>query len=333
MFKNLTYKVTEAIAPERLDRVLQCLTALSRKKVKAQLDRGRVKLNGRKVVIASWIANPGDRIELLPEETEATETVPDAKPYYLKVVYEDPNLLVIEKDSGIPCEPSTISTRPSIVAIINAYLKRKYPHLKHHYLGLVHRLDRETSGLMVYSKTREANQITDQFKRHSIERRYLAIVQGRIEGEGGKVEGFLKKSALLKGGKKVAIGTEASGRHAVTHYRVKERYAGATLIEVKLNTGRTHQIRVQMDSIGHPILGDKIYGRTIFSDKEPALPGRSRSGGGLGGGREAPPRFNRQALHASFLSFHHPVTHKKMEFKSELPKDLRRLVDHLRLAG
>src|SRR3989338_1967124 len=276
---NKTLCVPGKYHDERLDRVLQELTNLSRKKVKALLDEGRILLNGRKVVIASWMTNTGDRIEIRPEETTAVETLPDAAKYFLKVVSEDASLLIVEKDSGIPCEPSAISTRPSIVSIVNAYLKRKLPHLSHHYVGLVHRLDQETSGLMVYTKTKEANKITDQFKRHTIQRKYLAVVQGRIKGENGTIEGYLKKSDLLKGGKKVSLGTAASGRLAVTNFRVMERYGDATLIEVHLNTGRTHQIRVQMASIGHPVVGDKIYGE---------------------GGRFL---FPRQALHASYLGF------------------------------
>jgi 23S rRNA pseudouridine1911/1915/1917 synthase len=299
-------KVFAALDGERLDRVLQSLTGLSRKKAKTLLDQGRIRVNGRKVVIASWMMHTGDRIEVISDEGPAA--TPEAKKYFLKVVYEDAHLLVIEKDAGIGCEPSTVATRPSIVSIINAYLKRKYPHLKHHYLGLVHRLDRDTSGLMVYSKTREANKITDQFKRHTIRRRYLAVVEGRLEDDHARIESFLKKSDLLGGGRKVAPASPHSGQKAVTDFRVLERYDNATLVEVSLNTGRTHQIRVQMASIGYPVAGDRIYGNKDS-------------------------KFSRQALHAASLSFHHPVTGQKMEFTSELPKDLRKLVDRLRLTS
>ncbi|HEX5035746.1 MAG TPA: RluA family pseudouridine synthase [bacterium] len=289
-----------------MDRVLPILLGLSRKKVKTLLDAGRIFINGRKVIIASWMTKSGDKIEIASEDAEAS--TPVAMKYFLKVVHEDSDILVIEKDAGIGCEPSTIATRPSIVSIINGYLKRKYPHLKHHYLGLVHRLDRDTSGLMVYTKTKDANKITDQFKRHTIKRKYLAVVAGRVPKEQGRIEGFLKKSDLLKGGQKVAVGTAASGQKAVTDYRVIERYGHATLVEILLNTGRTHQIRVHMASIGHPILGDRIYGH-----KKDTIP------------------FARQALHAGYLMFHHPVTGQKMEFVADLPKDMRRLVDRLRL--
>ena len=303
---------------ERLDRVLQSMTAQSRKKVKTLLDQGLVFVNSRKVVIASWEIHKGDRL-LIEKEGEAS--VPDVDKYYLKVVHEDADLIVAEKEAGIACEKSAISSRPTMVAILNAYLKRKYPHLKHHYLGLVHRLDQETSGLMIYTKTREGNRITDQFKRHTIKRKYLAVVEGRIDGEGGRIDGYLQKSQMLSGGKKVKLSTPESGRPAITLFNVKERYSGATLIEISLNTGRTHQIRVHMASIGHPVIGDKIYGSTSSSREDPALPVRD--------GRV--PRFERQALHASFLGFHHPVSGEKKEFQSEIPRDFRRFVDRLRL--
>lgn len=302
------FKVPENLAGERLDRLLQLFAGISRKKAKGLLDRGRVFVNGRKVVIASWGLKKGDRLEI---KEEPGDQPADAEPYYLKVVYEDDALLVVEKEAGISCERSPIATKPTMTAIINAYFKRKHPHLKHHYLGLVHRLDTETSGLMVYTRTKEANRITDQFKRHTIRRKYLAVVEGRIEVGGGKIESYLKKSDLLKGGRKVALSTPESGRRAVTKFRVLERYANATLAEVELNTGRTHQIRVQMASIGHPVIGDKIYGRGVIHHAS-TMP------------------FPRQALHASFLGFHHPVTHQKMEFKADLPRDLRKLVDRLR---
>lgn len=304
MSKNQSFKILKKTFDPRLDRNLQVLTGLSRKKVKSLLDQGKVYVNGRKVIIASWEIKKGDLIEIREEEAPPIK----ADEFFLKVIHEDKDLIVVEKDAGIPCESSPISTRPTLVAIINAYLKRRYTHLEHFYLGLVHRLDRETSGLMVYTKTKEANRISQQFKRHTIERKYVAVVEGQIESEGGTIDSHLKKSDLLPKGQKVALATEAAGMKATTVFRVLERYTNATLVEVRLNTGRTHQIRVHMASIGHPVVGDRIYGS------------------------EAPRiHFPRQALHASFLGFIHPVTGKKMEFESELPRDLRRLVDRLRI--
>ena len=290
----------------RLDLVLPVLTGLSRKKIKALIDEGRVEVNGRKVIIASWETKKGDILRI---HTREEKTKISAEKYFLKVIFEDPHLLVVEKEAGIGCEESVLSSRPTMVAIVNAYLKRKNPRLKHHYLGLIHRLDRDTSGLMVYSKTKEANKISLQFKRHQIGRRYLAVVDGKVARDSATLEGFLKKSALLKGGKKVAPSTEESGQLARTSFQVLERYQKATLLEVTLNTGRTHQIRVHLAEMGHPVLGDRVYG----------------AGSSL--------TFPRQALHAAYLKFFHPVTGEPLEFTSDLPRDLRKLVERLRLKG
>lgn len=296
----------------RLDLYLVKKHKISRKQAKKFLDQGRVcvgkgNLPKRKVVIASWEVEKEDTVTLLEENA-----TPSAEGYFLKVIFEDKDLLVVEKEAGIPCENSSVVTVPTLVAIVNGYLKRTYPHLKHHYLGLVHRLDQETSGIMVYTKTREANTIIDQFKRHTIRRKYLALVAGQVGEDRGKIEGFLQKSPLLKGGKKVKEATPEAGRFASTEYRVLERYPQATLVEVKINTGRTHQIRYHFASLGHPVVGDKIYG--------------SR------GAINCAPTFPRQALHAGSLKFFHPITKEPMEFSSELPKDMRKLVDRLRLS-
>jgi 23S rRNA pseudouridine1911/1915/1917 synthase len=198
-----------------------------------------------------------------------------------------------------------------LVAIINAYLKRRYKHLPFHYVGLVHRLDQDTSGLMVYSLSKEANTIISQFKRHTIKRKYLAVVQGSLKNSEGTIKSYLKKSELLKGGKKVAESTEESGQLAITKYKLVERYPRASLVELTLNTGRTHQIRVHMASLGHPVIGDKVYGSKPKGDERLVS-------------------FPRQALHASYLAFYHPISGEPMEFKSELPKDLKKLLLKLR---
>ncbi|MBI2981889.1 MAG: RluA family pseudouridine synthase [Deltaproteobacteria bacterium] len=202
---------------ERLDRYLQIKTGLSRKKVKSLLDQGRVYLNNRKVIIASWQVPTGATVEVREKSEERSEAT---KGHFLKVVFEDSHLLVVDKPAGILCEASPLATKPTLIEIINAYFKRRHPHLKGHYLGLVHRLDRDTSGLMVYTKTREANKLTEQFRRHTIEKRYLALVSGAVDKESGEIEGFLKKNPLLKGGRKVQPSTRASGQYAVTHWRL-----------------------------------------------------------------------------------------------------------------
>ena len=309
------YHVASLYQGQRIDRVIQSLTGTSRKKVKAFLDHGQVWLNQKKVVIASWEVKKGDKIEIRTLE-QLRENPISADAYYLKVIHHDKDILVVEKDAGVPCEQSPISTRPTLVAIINAYLKRRHTHLPYHYIGLVHRLDQDTSGLMVYSLSKEANKIISQFKKHTIQRKYLAIVHGSLKSEEGTIKSYLKKSDLLKGGQKVTESTEAAGQLAITKYRVIERYPKASLVELTLNTGRTHQIRVHMASLGHPVVGDKVYGNPK----------------GAKGTDNVPIRFERQALHASYLAFFHPVTNEPMEFVSELPKDVKKLLLKLRKA-
>ncbi|MBI1909719.1 MAG: RluA family pseudouridine synthase [Deltaproteobacteria bacterium] len=300
------FRISASEADQRLDRYLVQKLSLSRKRVKALLDRGKIFINGHKVVIASWEVNQGDKLQVFSERSE--EDPSQTKPQFLKVAYEDSDLLIVEKDAGIPCEKSPVAWRPSMVAMVNQYLKKTHPHLPAHYVGLVHRLDTDTSGLLIYTKTKEANKITEQFKKRTVVRKYLALVEGRVEGEKKVLEGYLAQ-ANLPGGKKIKLVPKGKGKRAVTTYTVLERYGKATLLEISIKTGRTHQIRVQLAAIRHPILGDRIYGSTA-----------SRDGSS----------FKRQALHANTLCFRHPVTGKKIELISEPPRDFRRLIDRLR---
>lgn len=290
----------------RLDIYLkENLRDCSRKQAKRLLDAGRVRVNGRKTVIASWELKAGDEVAV----AEDPDIDIDVSKYFLKVVYEDEWLLVVEKDAGIPCEASAQTLKPSLVQIINAYLRQRAPADTQPYLGLIHRLDTETSGLMVYTKKKVANKLSRQFKDHRIERRYQAVLNGRLEKESGAVVIDLAKEDLPGGGK-VRIVDKGKGKPAKTEYRVLERYADATLVELIPRTGRTHQLRVHMAHLGHPILGDKLYG----ASSEDVSPG-----------------IGRQALHSSILGFEHPITRKKLKFTSELPRDMRRLVDGLRI--
>lgn len=298
-----SYKVGPQEAGLRLDLFLKAHgPAASRKQAKKLLDAGLVRVNRRKTIIASWELEAGDEVAVVSESSADT----DIERYFLKVVYEDDQLIVVDKDAGIPCEESPQSLKPSLIQIINAYLRKNAPPDSRPYLGLIHRLDQETSGLMVYTKKKAANRISRQFKEHSIERRYQALVTGRIEKEQGLIKTGLAKE-VKKGGAKVRVVPALRGKVAQTHYHVLERYGDATLVEVIPRTGRTHQIRVHLAHIGHPLIGDKLYG----------------SGGRI--------RFKRHALHASILGFKHPISGKKLKFEAPLPKDMRKLVDKLRL--
>lgn len=292
----------------RLDIFLKgSLPDFSRKRAKRLLDEGRIRVNDRKIVIASWRLQAGDEVKIADD----SRCEMDTSKYYLKVVYEDEFLLVVEKDAGIACEASPLALKPSLVQIVNNYLLRNAPNGTKPYLGLIHRLDTETSGLVVYTKKKMANQISKQFKTHRIERRYQAIVAGRMDRENGSIVAALQKIDQ-PGGAKMAIAPRGRGQKAETHFQVLERYKEATLLEIIPRTGRTHQIRIHMAHIGHPVWADKLYG---FREKKYFR------------------YIKRQALHASLLGFKHPISGKKLNFKSELPKDMRRLLDRLRLRG
>lgn len=314
------FKVEEGETGERLDIYLvRKLKNISRQDVKELLDSGRVRVNGKRVVIAKWEMIEGDDVEVRldgldlskrkepPKTAARPEKRREERPrgVFINVVYEDRDVIVVEKPSGaVVQEGDRGSGGGSYVDSLRAYLKRRHGG-KGAYVKPVHRLDRETSGLMVFAKSKVGERLIDQFKQHSVKRAYLAVVEGGINGDSGKIDFPLKKGDFGHG-RKVNIVRGGEGVHALTEYSVKERYQNATLVRLDLMTGRTHQARVHMAAINHPIVGDHIYGRL----------------GGL--------NFKRQALHSHFLAFKHPATGKEMQFRSELPDDMKKLVDELR---
>ncbi|MBI4211131.1 MAG: RluA family pseudouridine synthase, partial [Deltaproteobacteria bacterium] len=171
------------------------------------------------------------------------------------------------------------------------------------FLMPLHRLDRETSGVMIFAKSNAGKQLSSQFRDHLIDRRYLAVVDGVVDDDQGVIETPLEKGDF-GGGRKARPGTGEGSRPAKSRYRVVERYADATLVDIEVKTGRTHQIRVHMAELGHPLIGDKVYGGSS--------------------------RFKRHALHAHTLNFRHPATHKKIALRSPLPQDMAALVEDLR---
>jgi 23S rRNA pseudouridine1911/1915/1917 synthase len=286
----------------RLDLFLKEAMGISRKQVKKLLDAGRVSVNDRKVIIASWELEKGDRVSL----QEGEDSIPlgeAAKNYFLKVLFEDEHLLVVEKEAGIACEGTPTSLKPSLPEIVYQYLKRAHPMLTHPFVLNLHRLDRPTSGVMVYGKSKAALPLLEDFKRHRIRRRYLALVEGVVKKEGGRIDVPLTKSPSAKG-RKMHPARGEEGKEAITEYRVLQRYRDRTLLEVELKTGRTHQVRAHLAHLGHPVVGDSLYGAGFKAPASSTL-----------------------ALHACELSFNHPVTHKKMVFRSKPPRRFRDLVD------
>ena len=296
----------------RLDRALAtALPAYSRERLKALIasgavvgDQGPVRDPARKVAGA-------ERYQVAIPAPRAAEA--EAQDIPLHIVYEDDALLVVDKPAGLVVHPAAGNLDGTLV---NALLHHCAGRLSGiggvARPGIVHRIDKDTSGLLVVAKTDKAHEgLASQFAAHSIERSYLAVVQNIPVPPAGKVEAALARSTANR--QKMAIVPQGRGKHAITHYRMLRALNHAALMECRLETGRTHQVRVHMASINHPLLGDPAYGGG--QARHQALLGR------LG--------FKRQALHAQSLGFVHPVTGVTMRFESPLPADMQELIDAL----
>ena len=295
----------------RLDKTLAEASGLSRERVKALMAEGAVVV-GKTVATnpsAKMQAGAHFEIRLPPPEPLAAE--PQDIP--LTVIYEDADLIVVDKPAGMVVHPAAGNADGTLV---NALLHHCAGQLSGiggvARPGIVHRIDKDTSGLLVVAKSDRAHEgLARQFADHSIERRYLAVCAGHPAPPDGTIRTRLGRSDSDR--KKIAVlpDSSARGKHAVTHYRTLQRLDGCALLECRLETGRTHQVRVHCASIGHPLLGDPVYGRTPKALR-PLLQQ-------LG--------FHRQALHAASLGFEHPVTGQWLQFTSEVSADVQELID------
>ncbi|MDE2148232.1 MAG: RluA family pseudouridine synthase [Gammaproteobacteria bacterium] len=289
----------------RLDAVAARLfTGYSRQRLKAWIEQGRLRVNG---VVAMRPRQPvaaGDRLELRAPPPDL-EPVSQAQQIDIQAVGGDEHLAVIDKPAGLTVHPG--AGRPA-GTLVNALLHRYPQTAALPRAGLIHRLDKDTSGLLVVALNLPAyTRLTRMMAARAIHREYDALVHGEVIA-GGRIEAPIGRDSHSR----VRMAVVARGRPAVTHYRVVERFGGASWLRVRLETGRTHQIRVHMAHIRHPLLGDPIYG------------GRRCAGADAG--------FKRQALHARLLAFEHPITARKLAFESPLPADLDALIGKLRSA-
>ena len=311
----LTVTLGEGAAGLRLDRALaEALPDLSRERVKTLIKGGRI-ADAHGTVLwdpSAKAAVPATLEVRLPAPAPAHNIAQDLN---LIVAYEDEHLIVVDKPAGMVVHPAAGNFDGTLV---NALLHHCAGQLSGiggvARPGIVHRIDKDTSGLIVAAKHDKAHEgLARQFAAHSIDRRYQALVVGRPIPPNGTVDAALGRSSTNR--KKMAVVAEGRGKHAVTHYRTIEPLRGVTLIECRLETGRTHQVRVHMAHIGHPLAGDPVYGRARkpLSD---TLKARN---------------FARQALHAAHLGFIHPVTGNRIALDSPLPLDMRELIDELRV--
>lgn len=299
---------------QRLDKALAEASGMSRERIKALLGEGRVLLGGKVVDQASLKCAEGTPFEIRVPATAPAEA--QAQDIPLNVVFEDEHLIVIDKPAGLVVHPAAGNLDGTLVNALLHHCRGQLSGIGGVARpGIVHRIDKDTSGLLVVAKTDMAHEgLARQFADHSIERAYFALVAGLPVPPTGTVRGQIGRSDHDR--KKMAVLHELNkrGKHAVTHYQLVEALPGAALVECRLETGRTHQVRVHMASIGHALLGDPVYGRT-------------------------PPRlrpilnelhFTRQALHAAVLGFTHPVTGDSLRFDSKLPTDMTALLVELR---
>ncbi len=284
-------EITENQAGERIDRFLADSQDLTRSFLQKILKEGEVIVNGKSVK-ANYKLRKGDRIEF--EIPEAVEPDIVAEDIPLSILYEDADVLVVDKPKGMVVHPAAGHYSRTLVNAVMYHCKGELSGINGVLRpGIVHRIDRDTTGSIIICKNDMAhNEIARQLKEHSINRRYRAIVTGVLKDEEGTIEGTIGRDK--KDRKKMAI--TADGKPAVTHYRVLQRFKHYTYVECVLETGRTHQIRVHMASIGHPLLGDEVYGRR--SDKY---------------------KCEGQCLHAMTLGFHHPRTGEYIEVNAPLP--------------
>ena len=300
---------------QRLDKALADASGLSRERIKALLGEGRVRLGGKVAAQASLKPAAGTPFEI--DVPAAAPAEAQAQDIPLTIVFEDEHLIVIDKPAGLVVHPAAGNLDGTLVNALLHHCKGQLSGIGGVVRpGIVHRIDKETSGLLVVAKTDKAHEgLARQFADHSIERAYFAIVSGVPMPPAGTVSGQIGRSDHDR--KKMAVLHELNkrGKHAVTHYRLLEALKDAALLECQLETGRTHQVRVHMASIGHALLGDPVYGRTRPAHREVLKE--------LG--------FNRQALHAGVIGFVHPVDRKNCRFESKIPEDMQRLFSILRI--
>ena len=297
-----TFIVSPADEAIRLDQFLAKRLAerFSRSQLKKLIEAGEVRVGAGAVLSAHYKVKPGETVQIEWEERSVDETRAESIP--IDIVYEDQDLIVVNKPAGMVVHPAHGNPSHTLVNALLYHTRSLSQVGEAVRPGIVHRLDKDTSGLLVVAKNETAHFfLARQFKDHKIDRTYEAIVRGVVQHDEGEINEPVGRAFLNR--KKVVV-KPSGGKPALTYYRVKRRFREATWLEVKPRTGRTHQIRVHLAHMGHPVLGDSFYGvRSLWID--------------------------RQALHASRLGFIHPRTHQKAVFESELPPDIHKLVCQL----
>ena len=317
---RLDLRVPASSAGERLDRFLAAAQkSLSRNRLQALIREGRVTVAGR-VAQAARRLRAGEHVRLeLPPPRQAT-LQPEAIP--LTIVHEDAHLLVVDKPAGLVVHPGAGVVSGTLVHALLHHAPGIAAVGGEGRPGIVHRLDKQTSGLMVAAKSPQAYRtLVEMLRARAVRRSYLALVWGIPRAAAGTIEGAVGRDPHRR--QRMAV-LARGGKPARTRWRVRERLAGAALLEVTLDTGRTHQIRVHLAHLGHPVVGDPVYGGRAKPGLRAGEAERSLRSALLGG-------LSRQALHAFELALAHPVTGAPLRFESQVPEDLARALELLRV--
>ncbi len=322
LFERFSFRTDKGQEPLRIDKFLMNrIEGATRNKLQQSINAGMVLVNGKEIR-PNYKVRPLDEIivysDLSPEETEV---VPEKLP--LNIAYEDDDLMMINKPAGMVVHPGSGNYTGTLLNGVAWYLKEKLPGLTEEALprfGLVHRIDKNTSGLLVLAKTDTAmRQLAKQFFDHTIRREYVALVWGDVVKDEGTIRAHVGRHQRFR--KLFEAYPEGDhGKEAVTHYKVIERFGYVTLVQCILETGRTHQIRVHMKYIGHPLFNDDFYGGdrivkgTVYAKYKQFV-------------ENCFAICKRQALHAKTLGFIHPTSGKEMYFDTELPEDISMVID------
>ena len=325
LFLRYTFTVDDGQEPLRVDKYLvNRIERATRNKLQEAIDKKQVVVNGKSVK-SNYKVKPGEVIEVLVDKQPSElEIVPEDIP--LDIVFEDDDLMIVNKKAGMVVHPGYANYTGTLLNALAFRLDSKAT-AQGKRPWLVHRIDKNTSGLLVVAKNDESMaHLSTQFKDHSIERTYQALVWGDIEQEEGTISTVIGRDQYDRKRFVVLGQDETRGKHAITHYKVLERFMYTTLVECKLETGRTHQIRVHLKHLGHPLFSDDFYGGNrilkgvVFSKYKQFV-------------ENCFSIMPRQGLHAKSLGFVHPRTGEWMQFNSELPFDMAKVTEKWRNAA
>ncbi len=300
MYEELCFVAAEGDSSERLDVFVSAAAEISRARAQSLIDSGDVSVNGVAVPKRTKLKQ-GDSVKVNLPPPENLSAVPQNIP--IEVVYEDEDLLVVNKPQGMVVHPAPGNPDGTLVNALLYYLGDRLSTINGVLRpGIVHRIDKDTAGLLIVAKNDTAHtKLASQIECHSFTRRYEAVIIGRLKEQKGTVQAPIARHRTDR--KRMAV--VAGGRDAVTHYSVLREYKGYSHIGLQLETGRTHQIRVHMAYLGHPVVGDPVYG-----------------GGSIAG-------LNGQCLFAKHIGFTHPISGKWLEFEAELPAFFTKVLDYI----